>query len=270
MIDSLITFGAVPFGYTSELWDSNCDLTSNDQCFDMSFHTNCRNPQGIPPLPDVILSNTPPPSPLRRAHSYHFLFPEKTEGTQGRVTTSALQRSFSFLPTPPPTPLSPQGEAHRGSICSTAGDNDREVNNVRTGLSHIQEVRRKLPDPPAHFQPHEPLPQLTWEVPAIQRSRRVEYSSANQPTRNRESPDGSSKKAEKSGMVKEEGDRLRQIGNDLRRIADQFQLDNGKVSKKRQKKDDAGAAWDVPVVFTRCISGALLCLVWWRLLNKLQ
>ncbi|XP_068228964.1 uncharacterized protein [Palaemon carinicauda] len=220
MINLLLTCGAVPLGYTSEL-DSEYDWSSSELCSVME--TNYQNLRGgHQPLPDVILSNTPPSSPLRRAHSYHFLFPEKSDD-QPYPSRVALQRAVSFLPTPPPTPTSPQ-EGTRGNQSEDiqrSRAEDPDVDSARTGLGHIQEIRRRLGGNPAHFQPHQSLPQLTWEVPRIQRSRRM-TSSQVEGEGNGQRGDGD----QESPEAREE--RLRQIGADLRRIADQFQLDNGR------------------------------------------
>lgn len=260
---SLLTWGAVPLGYTSEL-DSEYDWASSELCsvMEMNFQ-NFRG--GHPPLPDVILSNTPPSSPLRRAHSYHFLFPEKSDD-QLRPSREAYQRTLSFLPTPPPTPTSPQEGTHDpgGERTQRSRDDDPDIDSARTRLGHIQEIRRRLGGNPAHFQPHQSLPQLTWEVPSIQRSRRMTSA------RVREGGDNGQR-----GQGDQEGpetrdERLRQIGADLRRIADQFQLDNGKGGVSPKKGDEARVSWAVPVSFTRCLSASLLCLLWWRLLNKLR
>ena len=155
---------------------------------------------GTFPLPDVILSNTPPPSPLRRARSCHAFFPEKTE----------MQ---------PPSPLTPPATP------GVVSDGDGGVQALQTGLSHIQEVRRRLRDSFSH-NPLQ-LPQLSWTLPRHQRpqssrgSAREEANSA---------PERTLRDEAEEVEQREEQQRWRLVGGELRMVADQFQRNRAKVS----------------------------------------
>lgn len=96
---------------------------------------------------------------------------------------------------------------------------------LQTGLSHIQEVRRRLRD--SSHNPRQ-LPQLSWAIPrpphppSSRGSAREEASSAPERRIQRDAAEGES--------LGEEQQRWRLIGGELRMVADQFQLNRSKVS----------------------------------------
>lgn len=99
------------------------------------------SPTDQPPLPDVILSNTPPPSPLRRTRSCHAFFPD----------------------TPPPSPLQPptppltQGSPGVGEG-ATRGEGE-----------HFEQVRRHVEGGEPSLPRSPDLPQLSWPLPSPRR-----------------------------------------------------------------------------------------------------
>ncbi|XP_063595106.1 uncharacterized protein LOC134772030 [Penaeus indicus] len=254
MMNLIVCAGAVPFGYTSEMND--CDYQCfgyGDQCV-TTAEMNWRNlqiPQAQAPLPDVILSNTPPPSPLRRAHSYHFLFPEESP-----APPAARSNKSSWAPPRRPPPARAQEEP-------------QERDALRAGLGHIQEVRRTLlrEEPPrAHHAPlpHD-LPQLSWAVPRLQQASSTSSLPHARTCAHDGGPGGERARAE--GLTEQER-RWKHIGQDLRKLADQFTLDHAKVGTKQD--EEAPLSLSVPVAVTRCLTATILCLVWWRLLNKFR
>ncbi|XP_063866694.1 uncharacterized protein LOC135103822 [Scylla paramamosain] len=235
---NLLNAGAVPFGYTSDKIESDFPGYIED-CIStgMSCHY-VPDLRGTFPLPDVIISNTPPPSPLRRVRSCHAFFPEKTE-------------------TLPPSPLTPPATP-------AVFDGEPGVQALQTGLDHIQEVRRRLRDN-SSLNPLQ-LPQLSWPLPAHahpQSNRRSVGEEAESAPERRAPMDES--RGAGSG---EEHHRWRLIGGELRMVADQFQLNKSKASGKGSS--EAAAHTVAPAVLGRCLAASLLCLVWWRLYNKLR
>lgn len=236
---SLLNAGAVPFGYTSDKIESDFPGYIEDY---ISTGMSCPyvpDLRGTFPLPDVIISNTPPPSPLRRARSCHAFFPEKTE-------------------TLPPSPLTPP--ATPGAAC----DGEAGVQALQTGLGHIQEVRRRLRD--NSINPLQ-LPQLSWPLPAHAhpQPRRGSATAEAEAAPERRAAMSEARGAGSSGQ---EHHHWRLIGGELRMVADQFQLNKSKTSGKASS--EAAAHTVVPAVLGRCLAASLLCLVWWRLYNKLR
>lgn len=183
---------AVPFGYIQDI-----DFDSEGIQSDMLWH-NLETRRGLPPLPDVILSNTPPPSPLRRAHSYLSFFPEKP--------THAL-------PTPPLAP----------PALDTPPLTPSETHARAASVEHIQEVRRRLQN--NHPEPQSPhtLPQLSWPLPRPQEEGSQEEREGNQGA---------------EGERGDDERRWRMVGRDLQKIADEFQLHHGKVGVKRESEEE--------------------------------
>ncbi|KAG0716505.1 hypothetical protein GWK47_009528 [Chionoecetes opilio] len=158
-------------------------------------------------LPDVITSHTPPPSPLRRAHSCLSFFHEKAT---------------------PDSPNSPGSEAE-----------------TEAGLGHIHEapgqVQSDAPTPAS-------LPTLSWVLPR----RPAGHPGEEARRRGREEPEA------------EERRRLwRHVGGDLRKMADQFEVDRSPVSTRGSAH--VALPTSVPAILGKCLAGSLLCLVWWRL-----
>ncbi|CAL4068228.1 unnamed protein product [Meganyctiphanes norvegica] len=242
MINLVCQTLAVPFGYTADPSNMEEKDAQWHQFVCSNNHRSFISVRNGPMLPDLIL-DTPPPSPLRRAHSYHFTFPEKsTHKDWPHTPTPYLSSSlYSFPPTPtslPPTP-------------STAGDEDLSVSPM--SVERLQAVRRQiLADPIAHRVPlpHN-LPQLTWDVPLPSRTRspQQELQIRQQET--------------------EEQRTCRTVGDDLRRVADKFHLDHAMVQRKNRGRN-FGKNLDIviPIALTRCLQVSLVAILCWRLLNK--
>ncbi|XP_063859994.1 uncharacterized protein LOC135100727 [Scylla paramamosain] len=215
----LLQAGAVPFGFASDMSDVNSPYHRRDclHALQMNWrHDHRPQADGFRLLPDIITSNTPPPSPLPRSHSCLTFFPEKTQ----RQTSLAAPASSSIL---------------HGS------DVDEEAR-----LSHVLEVRRHVhSDAPSTSTAH--LPHLTWVLPHLPSSSRVPANDGEVGRRRGREEDG-------------EKQRLwRQIGGDLRKMADQFEVSS------KSSAEVAVLPSSLPVMLTRCVAGTLLCLVWWRL-----
>lgn len=96
---------------------------------------------------------------------------------------------------------------------------------LQTGLSHIQEVRRRLRDSSHNL--HQ-LPQLSWALPrhphppSSRGSVREEDNSAPERRIPRDEAEGEG--------LGEKQQRWRLVGGELRMVADQFQLNRSKVS----------------------------------------
>ncbi|MPC28663.1 hypothetical protein E2C01_021876 [Portunus trituberculatus] len=131
-------------------------------------------------LPDIITSNTPPPSPLPRSRSCLAFFHEKTHSQ----TSLAAPASSNTL---------------------NGSDVDGEAR-----LSHVLEVRRHLHrDAPSTSTAH--LPHLTWVLPHVPSFSRSLAKDGEEGRRRGRDEDG-------------EQQRLwRQVGGDLRKMADQFE-----------------------------------------------
>nr|XP_045586705.1 uncharacterized protein LOC123748579 [Procambarus clarkii] len=255
MVSVLLRACAMPFGYTSDMIDS--DFTCDDLCFSTA-EMNSRNiqrPRGLPaPLPDVILSHTPQPSPLRRSQSYLSFFPEKL--------THALPTPTLDMPqaVPSTTTLGVRRNSQARSI--SVGNLTSLEESVRMGLKRIRKVRHRIQsDEPQSYQNHT-LPQLSWPSPRPHRNLCYRLPREGESVRD-DAVDG-----EHSQEETEEQGRWRKAGRELRKIADHFELNTAKVAAKRSKVAPLNLV--VPGALTRCLTASLLCLVWWRLLNKLR
>ncbi|XP_042880510.1 uncharacterized protein LOC122258564 [Penaeus japonicus] len=275
MISLIVHAGAVPFGYTREMDDCEVQCFSYDDhiiaCDTMSWMNSRASTTGHPPLPDLVTSNTPPSSPLRRAHSYHFLFPEKPSiASRARMppTPSAHARNTP----PPPSQSTPSLPSSRAGGVASSGDR------LTTGLKHIQEVRQRVRKDPSFLDRRQNgLPQLTWEVP---RYRNVSTADEGKKIDQRgcwvDEDDGSGeeRKEEEEGEPREGEETAQQrtwrlIGRDLRKLGDQFAVKHSQ-SVGAKPNNNGYLNLVVPLTLTRCLSASVLCLVWWRLLNKLR
>nr|XP_053631421.1 uncharacterized protein LOC128687882 [Cherax quadricarinatus] len=259
MASVLLRACAMPFGFTSDMIDS--DFTYEGECIftdEMNWRTIQRS-RGLAPLPDVILSNTPPPSPLRRAHSYLSFFPEKTIHT---LSTSNLA-----LDTPPPTPT-PEACRSTRTRAASFGNLVNWEENLKVGLKHIREVRRRLHSEHPQHNPQHSLPQLSWPLPRPHRCPNTPHHRPNIPPHHPNHFYYSQGQGESTQGEREEEDRCRKAGRELRKIADNFQLNSAKVATKRS--NDASFNLAVPTALTKCITASLLCLIWWRLVNRLR
>ncbi|ROT66831.1 hypothetical protein C7M84_015118 [Penaeus vannamei] len=266
MISLIAHAGAVPFGYTSEMDDCEVQCFSYDDhnitdCETMSWVNTRASTTGLPPLPDLVTSNTPPASPLRRAHSYHFLFPEKPSAAS-RARRPPTPSAHAPRDTPPtPSRSTPTLSPSRvGGVGSPAREGER----LTAGLKHIQEVRQKVRKDPRFLDRRQhDLPQLTWEVP---RYRDVQAAQEGKERGERgDKGDGDEEGEErKRGDETEDGETAQQrawrlVGRDLRKLGDQFALKH--AQRVGAKPDNDGyMSFVVPLTFTRCLSASILCL----------
>ncbi|CAL4060832.1 unnamed protein product, partial [Meganyctiphanes norvegica] len=159
-----------------------------------------------PMLPDLIL-DTPPPSPLRWAHSNHFTFPEKLDQKDLPITAKSLLPPGPYFPPPTHTSLPP-----------THSNTDDENTSMTTmSVELIQAVRRQiLAEPDIKVPLIHQLPQLNWNVPLPTHVRTPKQES------------------QCSQQNTEEENTWRTVGIDLRSIADKFYLDYVLVRGKRR------------------------------------
>ncbi|XP_071524460.1 uncharacterized protein [Panulirus ornatus] len=234
MIKLFFHAGAVMYGYTSDMTDFDCSVE-----FIPTPEMNWRDAQylrGLAPLPDVIVSNTPPSSSLTRAHP---CVPERPSHAQSAPPTS----HHLNLNRPVQGGSSSPKHVFDGRQCEET---------IKTGVRHIQDVRRRLQsDVLLHTHPHHYLPQLSWR----------QFPRRHHPFQHQEDGDSG------QGDEAEEEDQRGTVGRDLRKVADQFQATSAKVAAKRSVAPMSVA---VPVAFAKCLSAFVLGLVWWRLFNKLR
>ncbi|XP_063595678.1 uncharacterized protein LOC134772572 [Penaeus indicus] len=271
MISLIAHAGAVPFGYTSEMDDCEVQCFSYDDhiiaCETMSWMNSRASTTGLPPLPDLITSNTPPASPLRRAHSYHFLFPEKPSAAS-RARRPPTPSAYVSRDTPPTPSLSTPTLSP-----SRVGSPAREDERLTASLKHIQEVKQKVQKDPGFVDRRQSdLPQLTWEVPRYRDVREAEEGEERGKRGDKGDGDkgeGRKREDEKDSEETAQQRTWRLVGRDLRKLGDQFALKHAqRVDAKPNNNGYMSSA--VPLTFTRCLSASILCLVWWRLLNKLR
>ncbi|CAL4174239.1 unnamed protein product, partial [Meganyctiphanes norvegica] len=62
----------------------------------------------------------------------------------------------------------------------------------------------------------------------------------------------------------------KKAGDDLKKIADKFQLGHSKVRGKNSDSSVDTLSLAIPVAVTRCLQAGLVTLLCWRLLNKLR
>ncbi|CAL4124621.1 unnamed protein product [Meganyctiphanes norvegica] len=242
MINLMFQTLAVPYGYTDECLNMEDNNIEWHQVVCNNNHRNETSARHGPMLPDLIL-DTPPPSPLRRAHSYHFIFPEKSTHKELPPTpTSSLPPSPHSLP-PTPTSLPPTP--------STADNEELVVPTM--SVERLRAVRRQiLADPEARIPPgpHH-LPQLTWDVPLPSRARSPQQES------------------QLPQQETEEQRTWRTAGGDLRRIADKFHLDHALIRQKNRSHNSSNSMEIViPITLTRCLQVSLVAIICWRLLSK--
>ncbi|XP_042221611.1 uncharacterized protein LOC121866083 isoform X2 [Homarus americanus] len=233
MASLLLRICAVPFGYTSDLIDS--DLVYGDECVttaEMNWR-NLHSSRGLAPLPDVVLSNAPTPSPLRRAHSYLSFFPDKNSTTPALPPTTSALNTHPATTTTTTTPSEALGivSSIPTRAVSTGRLDDKERDAVKKGLEHIREIRRRLQNEHPQPDPYHALPQLSWFFP-----RPPPHHPPNHPPQCQ----GEEERAqgldgeEEHPQAGEEGASgvWRRAGRDLRRVADNFQSNSAKVGNK--------------------------------------
>ncbi|XP_037794967.1 uncharacterized protein LOC119590369, partial [Penaeus monodon] len=156
-----------------------------------------------------------------------------------------------------------------GGVGSAAREGDR----LTAGLKHIQEVKQRVRKDPGFLDRRQNgLPQLTWEVPRYRNVQEAEEGEERGKRGNKEGGDkeeGRKREGERDGEETAQQRTWRLVGRDLRKLGDQFALKH--AQRVDAKPNNNGyMSFAVPLTFTRCLSASILCLVWWRLLNKLR
>ncbi|XP_042862692.1 uncharacterized protein LOC122247471 [Penaeus japonicus] len=230
MISVILQVGAVPFGQAIEMGNSDV------RCCGLGNYTSStvewQNLRLGASLPEMMLSEAPPPSPLRRAHSHHFLFPceaEKGGVSPGPVTPTLPQPTASPTPvhTAPPTSSETRPDEGASSDCS----------------KRLQETRARFEAFESRDQAsrecHERLHESVQSVGCLQ---------------------GEARAAEEREGTKT----WRRMGSDLRKIADQFHVDHAKTNT-----DKSRYCIILPASFAHGFAASLICLISWRFLSKL-
>ncbi|XP_064114997.1 uncharacterized protein LOC135221110 isoform X2 [Macrobrachium nipponense] len=235
MMSFIANAGAVPLGYVSAMIDSEdqCLACSSEQCClllqnqSVQWQQHLRNANVFPPLPDLVLSNTPPPSPLRRAASLPF-FPSSgnistcstTTDGGSRCCRSESRRGTSNFGTKPPCEVS-HSNSH-GVLLRTQGRNssyheiweregDRYYDNA--GAQRSWNAANYY-SPDLYFHHHQDcLPCGRMLQDAVTEE------------------EGAASASSEEGTLQERN--VRSVGRDLRRIADRFQLEHGHEEKQR-------------------------------------
>ncbi|XP_047494660.1 uncharacterized protein LOC125042800 [Penaeus chinensis] len=186
MISVILQVGAVPFGQAIDMGRGDVKFCR------IGAHTpstvEWQNLRFGASLSEMMLSDAPPPSPLRRAHSHHFLFPcEPEKGVAPGATTSHAQ------PTAVPTPIQLSSKAPpSSSSCGSEGSSGWPTTEARARLETAETHGEMARD--CHDRLHGP-----------------EQSVSSVRTK-----EGQGAKA------------WRSMGSDLRKIADQFHVDHAK------------------------------------------
>ncbi|XP_042224949.1 uncharacterized protein LOC121868406 [Homarus americanus] len=215
MLNLLIT-SAVPFG-SRTMNESDCFFSGEYMTAEDIRWENFHHRNGLP-LPDVIISNTPP-SPLRRTRSYHFLFPEKPSRVQ--ITPTLPPPSLDTPPATPADTLEVGRGSHTRRLHGKAGDGGgggRHPDRVR---SHTRGETQATTPPPS-WSSSQPSPALLVLPSAFVSSEGRGWENSSQER---------GKKPGREGECPGEGEEVsRKIGKDLRKIADEFQVNNARVS----------------------------------------
>ncbi|XP_064115312.1 uncharacterized protein LOC135221511 [Macrobrachium nipponense] len=248
MLELIVNAIAVPFGYTSEFNESEASFFGDSfpcTSFGM-WMQDSRTTSGWSLLPDVVQSNTPPPSPLRRALSSSFVFHEKA-----RSQTQDCFRPEAGGDRENSTPAQLE-------ISRTQEEDNCSSNGHRVSSSLLQEANHSLSSNSDNGC-HPDIPELTWKLPRLVRS----------------PPDLCQEALQKEvsitqGAVAEVSEyrKLCAVGCDLRKIADQFGVENAKVNGKREEETELRLT--IPEALTKCVTVSIMFFVWWRLIRKLQ
>ncbi|XP_066989532.1 uncharacterized protein [Macrobrachium rosenbergii] len=307
-LNFLVHVGAVSFGFLTEFGEGHCfamPLHPEDARCGGRFrpHRQCIVRRGMPPLPDIVVSNTPPASPIRSATSCpYFCFPEPSKSPkvscEGHpVPRGHLSPDEGGIVTPPSTPSaggSSEDEGANGfrrALGSSViqGALGREV--LRRDSCHFHRphhrrchLHREYPRRPCRSAAHA-LYQVPWGRPMeepCQRLRQVEEGAhclrclefwgrpMEEPRRCLRQVEGAPcLRCLEFTRSREERRLWKGVGHDLRKLADHFQ----EVHSEMERKDEKSwltLSLLIPVALTRCLSSSILCLVRWRIFNRLQ
>ncbi|XP_068225985.1 uncharacterized protein [Palaemon carinicauda] len=248
----LVHAGAVSFGFLDEIEREEVvclamTLAQDSRWQRLRYH-QCIVRRGMPPppLPDIVVSNTPPESPIRSAPSstcLYFAFPEPhksskvlCEGHHHRGHHPSPSGGEGGLPTPPSTPSS--------------------VGGTPNSLLRLRPRRLQCP---RHYQYNHCFGRSPSEGYPPRRCLQILRREGGAPCL----------QCLQFTRAREERLRWRSVGEDLRRLADHFHEVNSETDRKLE------ANWLtlsllVPVALTRCLSASVLCLIRWRLFDRLQ
>ncbi|XP_027231373.2 uncharacterized protein [Penaeus vannamei] len=229
MISVILQVGAVPFGRAIDMGSGDVKC-----CRIGAYNSSTVEWQNLrlgASLSEMMLGDAPPPSPLRRAHSHHFLFPcEPEKGVAPGATTSHAQ------PTAIPTPVQPSCAAEPSTSTSRCGGEKRTSCPTPEARARLEsaESRGEIA-PECHDRLHE-----------------AEQSAV-------------STQSEAGAAEGSEGAKAwRSMGSDLRKIADQFHVEHAKSTS-----DKGRYCIILPASVAHGFAASLICLISWRLLSKL-
>ncbi|XP_063866688.1 proline-, glutamic acid- and leucine-rich protein 1-like [Scylla paramamosain] len=247
MLKFLVQGGAVPFGYAP-------DMNGSDPLPCLRHHNPAR--QDVLPhhayhyvrdqLPDVILSNTPPSSPLRRTRSCHAFFPDTPPP------------SPPLPPTPPLTPGTPRtGERA-----------------TRAEGGNLEQVEMDEPSPPE-------LPELCWPLPPRRHAPREEEEGGQEEQGEEEERD-----EEQQRRWRYIGTDLRNIADQFQfRYSKALETKSQRRRRRRERREEEVEEEDVeegreeqggalslsiPSALTRCLSASFFLIICWRIVDKLH
>ncbi|XP_068232122.1 uncharacterized protein [Palaemon carinicauda] len=260
MMSFIANAGAVPLGYVSAMTDGQGQC---HRCGGLYSHHNEVMPlqhlqrfNVFPPLPDIILSNAPSPSPHQQEVSCPFY-------TDRNNYTGRLHKGLKIFQKDPPPRTGRKSATSQGTSLDriyrlvrsfrTQGAQRREEARdhftrgcrVDSTGSHDQECQSShLISIPQFIRQVTPCSRLHQDVVDRQRSMSLlSHEYLNQ-------------------------ERCCTVGKELLKVADRFQLDHGRALKKNKRV--AVLSLVLPEAFTQCFAASVLCLIWWRLLNKLR
>ncbi|XP_068202345.1 uncharacterized protein [Palaemon carinicauda] len=300
MMSFIANAGAVPLGYISATADSEGHCNNSDGMCSQENGVMClQHLRGVfvfPPLPDVVLSNTLPPPPFQRVISPPFMHPNSnnTVGStnKGVVTLSRVYHESSGLET------SPRWCHRRCHIHRWVREGSRQGveqmgrNRVQTTSASRRQITGSdslgSSDPNSHclrdLHPNPSCPHLvlqdtssrmfrcccrlpgpTGQTQALTTMWPIIGNLHHQRRASMQRPTSMNHPREE---IPENQNIYYMVGKDLRKIADHFQLDHGKVVKK--SKQAPVLSLILPEAFTWCLSASVLLLVWWRILKKLN
>ncbi|XP_066964366.1 uncharacterized protein [Macrobrachium rosenbergii] len=266
MMSFIANAGAVPLGYVSAMTDGQGQGHHTSGGFYVHREEMVRlqhlqqRLSALSPLPDVILSNAPSSSPLQRPVSccpFHHRTINHTGSSGKGLTNSDRRLSSRTGHKPGPRQYqSPCPVNHLVRRCS-----NHEAQQIAEGHLHQMtrgsRVHHKECVDQGCCSSHLGIPQLLRQIPPFGR---LNPNVLGRPRAKSSTADGN--------VTSEIQDLCCTVGKELQKIADRFQLDHGKVKKKTEQA--AAVSLVLPEAFTRCLAASVMCLIWWRLLNKLR
>ncbi|XP_066955822.1 uncharacterized protein [Macrobrachium rosenbergii] len=240
MMSFIANAGAVPLGYVSAMIDSEdqCLACSSEQCClllqsqSMQWQQHLRNANAFPPLPDLVLSNTPPPSPLRRAASLPF-FPSSfssssTTGGGSRCRSEPRRGTLPSAGTKAPCEVShSNGHVLSRPLCRNSSYHEIwEREGDRDDMGGAQRSWNAASyNPDLYFHNH--------HQDCLACGRLLQDAVTEE-----EEEEGATSASSGEGTLQERN--VRSVGRDLRKIADRFQLEHGHEEKQTGSNAELG------------------------------